>query len=108
MFCYFRTWSINKNPGLLFSSLVYNYRSYSVIFEPGLLFSDHGRKHLILSRDCIEGLNEKKYNWRGSCRSELIRTNLVVVKGVALMDKAEAEIKKSVQHKRGPNHRQLK
>ena len=61
----------------------------------------------ILSRDCIEGLNEKKYNWRDSCRSELIRTNLVVEKVVALMDKAEAEITKSVQHKRGPTHRQL-
>ena len=61
----------------------------------------------ILSRDGIEGLNEKKYNWRDSCRSELLRTNLVVEKVVALMDKAEAEITKSVQHKRGPTHRQL-
>ena len=61
----------------------------------------------ILSRDCIEGLNEKKYNWRDSCRSKLIRTNLVVEKVVALMDKAEAQITKFVQHKRGPTHRQL-
>ena len=59
--------------------------------------------YFILSRDCIEGLNEKKYNWRDSCRSELIRTNLVVEKVVALMDKAEAEITKYVQ----PTHRQL-
>ena len=46
----------------------------------------------MVSRDCIEVLNEQKYNWRDSCKFELIRINLVVEKVVALMDKAKAEI----------------
>ena len=55
-------------------------------------------------------MNEQKYNWRNSCRSEAISVNLIVEKTVALMDQAEekeSEMLKSVQQKRGPPHRQL-
>ena len=64
----------------------------------------------MLSREIIEDLNDQKYNWQNSCRSEAISVNLIVEKTVALMDKAEEkvrEIEKYVQQKRGPPHRQL-
>ena len=62
----------------------------------------------MLSREIIEDLNDQKYNWQNSCRSEAISVNLIVEKTVALMDQAEeGEMLKSVQQKRGPPHRQL-
>ena len=64
----------------------------------------------LLSREIIEGLNEQKYNWKNSCRSEAISVNLIAEKTVALMDKAEvkvSEIEKTVQQKRVRPYRQL-
>ena len=37
----------------------------------------------LLSREIIEGLNEQKYNWKKSCRSEAISVNLIAEKTVA-------------------------
>ena len=58
-------------------------------------------KDYLLSREIIEGLNEQKYNWKNSCRSEAINVNLI-----AEMDK-ESEIEKTIQQKRVRPYKQL-
>ena len=60
----------------------------------------------LLSREIIEGLNEQKYNWKNSCRSEAISVNLIAEKTVALLDK-ESEIEKTIQQKRVRPYKQL-